>query len=139
MDKLNLATEEGIETDSSTLPDLPSYSLLGNLQTVGSGNLAKPTPVTPPTTSPQTDIPQATGVITETSPQNADSPTQPLLTDTTEGQSEIDKPQNETVKGSETENTQVMDKSTVENPPKVEENSNQQADIVKSSDGEDLK
>ena len=60
MDKLNLASEEGTETDTGALPDLPSFSLLGNMQTVGSGNLAKPThsPTTTPIASPQTDKPQ---------------------------------------------------------------------------------
>ena len=40
MDKLNLATNEEIE-DTNSLQGLPSFSLLGSMQTVGSGNLIK--------------------------------------------------------------------------------------------------
>lgn len=39
MEKLELAAGEG--DDSTPLPTLPTYSLLGGMQTVGSGNLVK--------------------------------------------------------------------------------------------------
>jgi len=39
MDKLNLASQE--DNSSVSLPDLPVYSLLGNMQTFSSGNLTK--------------------------------------------------------------------------------------------------
>ena len=53
MEQMNLSSEG--DNSMTSLPDLPSYSLLGNMQTVGSGNLSQK-PVISPTAEEQPSL-----------------------------------------------------------------------------------
>lgn len=69
MRQLEMATEGCDDSTPPTLPDLPSYSLLGSVQSVGSGNLAPASQTSPmsPTNTPHKTLDSGSNTTTSSS------------------------------------------------------------------------
>lgn len=73
MEQLELCGGEDNSTPIN-LPELPTYALLGNIQTVGSGNLVRKNVTSPTTETPETILsiqPEETQTKTEENSQTA--------------------------------------------------------------------